>query len=119
MPGKTVPFPASGGFRGVERRAAVRYPCELDASYRVPSEDEDLQWPAQVQDVSTLGVGVLVNRPLERGTSLVLEMRTKDHSLSYTLPARVAYVIPLTGEMWWLGCAFARPLGEQELQTLL
>jgi hypothetical protein len=120
MSGQTIPFPAPGAAAGrAERRAAIRYPCELAASYRVPSEDEDLHWPAQVQDISSIGLSVLVNGSFAVGTALAVELHNEDDSLAYSLLARVVRATPLTGGVWWLGCIFARPLSDEEVQNLL
>jgi hypothetical protein len=120
MLGQTVPVTVPGaGAVQVDRRAAIRYPCELDASYCVPAADEDLCWPAQVQDISAVGVGLLAHRSFAVGDTLAVELQSDDGSLSYSLLARVVRATPLTGDVWWLGCAFARPLSDDEVQNLL
>jgi hypothetical protein len=118
MSGQTVAAtpPGPGAVR-VDRRAAIRYPCELDASYRLPSED--LHWPAQVQDISAVGLGLLVRRSFAVGDALAVELYSNDGSLSYSLLARVEWIAPLIGGVWWLGCAFARPLSDDAVQNLL
>jgi hypothetical protein len=120
MSGQTfVATPPGPGAVRVDRRAAIRYPCELDASFCLPSEDEDLHWPAQVQDISAVGLGLIAHRSFAVGDDLAVELHSDDGSLSYSLLARVEWAAPLTGGVWWLGCAFARPLGDDEVQNLL
>src|SRR5262245_25542797 len=103
----------------VDRRAAVRYQCELATSLRPMRGAEDEQWPARLRDISTQGVGILVGRRFEPGTQLTLELQSDDAGLAYTLAARVVRVEDRNGAFWLLGCVFARPLGDDELQKLL
>jgi hypothetical protein len=117
---QTDPVPASDAVAvQVDRRASIRYPCELDAFCSASSEEDDPHWPAQVLDISTVGLGLLAPRSFAVGDTVTVELHSDDDSLSYSLLAEVVRMAPLSAEVWWLGCAFARPLDADEVQNLL
>jgi hypothetical protein len=102
-----------------ERRAAVRYPCEVEASCQDLTSSETELWSARVRDISTSGVGLLSTRRFDPGTALRVEMQSEDQAFAYTLMARVIHAVPHSDTEWLLGCAFARSLTESEVRNLL
>lgn len=101
------------------RRAAVRYPCEFEASCQDESGPEDQHWSASVRDISTSGIGLLASRAFDPGTALRLELQSEDQTFAYTLWTRVVHVVPYNDEQWLVGCVFGRSLSADELARLL
>src|SRR5262249_58341415 len=76
-----VPIPPSGS----ERRAAVRYPCNLDVSCRRVAAAMDIPWPtwpAKTRDISKVGIGLRLGRHYEPGTLLAIEVKNTASLLS-------------------------------------
>lgn len=102
----------------VERRAWVRFSCDLEASC-VPSDDDpEILWPARVVNVSCGGVGLLLSRRFEPGTLLQVEVQIP--KLGFFRPLLVQ-VLHLTGQEfggWLVGCSFTQPLEENDVKQL-
>jgi hypothetical protein len=100
-----------------ELRETDRHPCSPDAQARI------LVWPnftpqtAIVRDVSAAGVGLLFSRPLRPGARLSLQLG--GHVMARAVAARVVHCTPQGGEWWLIGCRLARPLTDEELDSLL
>ncbi len=101
-----------------ERRAAVRHACQLDTSCRSVTGGRDVPWPARVRDISLTGLCLVVSRRFEPGTLLSVDVQAAAGDFPSTLLAHVVRVSGLTGGDWALGCVFATPLSEDELQAL-
>jgi serine/threonine protein kinase len=116
------PEPISGDrrFSGRERRVAARNPCSLGsccivAASLLPGEDEPQDaWPAVVQNLSARGIGLLLGRRFEPGAILAVELPGTPPR-----PAQVRHVRAEELGHWFLGCAWAQPLGETDVQSLL
>src|SRR5438067_2162839 len=79
---------------GSERRIAVRYSTDQGAScYSAGGMRFERHW-AQLRDVSTVGVGLLVSCTFEAGESLILELPRPVRGIPYGLKARVVRVVP-------------------------
>ncbi len=119
MSDKPVPQPT-----GAERRASVRYPCSEDSfgpdnSCRPITATRKESWSAVVRDLSTGGVGILVNRRFEPGTLLSVELQDPEKTAARTLLVRVVRLIQQDKDHWLLGCAFTTKLSEADLLTLM
>lgn len=103
---------------GAERRAWVRYPCNLDTLYQ-PGEGllEHRWWFAKVRDISTKGIGLILRRRFEPGTLLAIALHTSNENLSRTLGIRVVHVSPHPGGGWTIGCTFNADLTDDELHA--
>lgn len=109
--------------RGADRRAAVRYPCSedgfgLDNSCRPIGTERTEAWAACVRDLSTGGMGLILNRRFEPGTLLVVDLQDAEQAAHRTLLVRVARVHK-EGQIWLLGCEFIHKMTEQELLALM
>ncbi len=109
---------------GSERRAAVRYPCSPenfspDNSCRPITARKNEAWTATVHDVSTSGVGIVVNRRFEPGTLLSVELQDVEQTVNRNLLVRVVRLTRGEGDSWLLGCAFTSKLSESELLALM
>jgi hypothetical protein len=102
-----------------DRRGAERYPCSLPVTWNVLGSDDDRSGTAEVRDVSTAGIGLVLSSQVRAGDILVLQFRLPDGHLTRPMSVRVMYALePTTGE-WRVGCVFLRPLTQHELRTLL
>ncbi len=100
-----------------DRRVWVRYPCNLKTLYQPGSGRLDHRWWfAKVCDISTSGMGMIVRRRFEPGTQLSVALHSQATSFSRTLEATIVHAVEHT-EGWLMGCAFATPLTNGELQA--
>ncbi len=110
--------------QGQDRRLAVRYRCTLGTSCTMPASfhpdphaAED-SWPATVQDISTGGVGLLLARRFEPGTSLRLAIQSEDEDATRFLGVHVNHVKPEGFGHWLHGCSFQDRISHDELSQL-
>jgi hypothetical protein len=121
---QTVPFLAGPPqkSRTTERRAWVRHFASQDACCQpLPdstTDEPETGWLGRVQDLSTGGIALLLTRRFEPGTALHVELAAKGEG-SRPLLVRVIHATPESENHWLIGCAFACPLSEAELQTFL
>lgn len=99
----------------VERRAMVRYALDADtAGAPLAAWGESQGWEARIRDISRGGLGLLLERRLEPGTLI-----TVDLSLTLDCPrlllARVVHATAQPEGGWLLGCALFDLLPEEEL----
>lgn len=112
--------PATG--TAAERRAWVRFDCDLEASYEPAGAMKNAGWPAKVHDLSAGGVGLLLKHRFKPGSWLTLELKRPDGTLQHTIRVRVVHVNSVIADAdpcWLTGCVFAAPLSESELAALL
>jgi hypothetical protein len=104
-----------------ERRAYVRLAADLAAVCRPVNRLSDIGWPGVVGNLSQGGVGLVMRHRFEIGTRLAVELRAATGAPLHTVPARVVHATPAAANgmpCWLLGCAFDRPLTEEEFQNL-
>lgn len=102
----------------IERRAAERCGCALEATSHTLDGAETISWGAVVRDLSTDGIGLSLCFPFPPGTYLTVELH--DHNGERrALLARVLHVHDQADGSWHLGCELARPLSEAELDRIL
>lgn len=103
-----------------ERRARVRHPASLE-TYCQPGTGtlESFWWMARVQDLSQIGLGLLIGRRFEPGMILTVELQSPDQAFTRVVQARVIHSLPQSPNSWLLGCALENPLTEDELRRLL
>lgn len=102
---------------GGERRVWVRFPSGLETQCHPADTPVNERFRARVQDVSRGGARLLAGRSLEPGTQLLIELPPQNGCGPSTLLAYLAWVKPLPGGEYALGCTFAGELGPTELQT--
>ncbi len=103
----------------VERRATVRYGCDLDSRCRRITTGEKDFWLARILNISAAGIGLLVSRRFELGTLLAVTLQGNDETSLHTVMARVANVRSEAANRWILGCAFTTRLSEEEILALV
>jgi hypothetical protein len=101
---------------GVERRTAERYPCNLETRCEPIARSSGGSWPACVTDISTGGIGMVLERRFERNAVLSLRLESPDGDFARTLFVRVVYSVREADGRWRMGCVFASELLEEELQ---
>lgn len=109
--GKLTPDPK-------DRRQARRYPTVVGAQCR-HLHDQRSHWAAEIQDISSTGVRLEVDRRFEPGASLLLEALDEESQTLTTLYVKVQWVRPAGTKKWSLGGAFQHELDPSELDTLL
>lgn len=104
----------------LDRRARIRHQAQLE-TYCQPGEGtlEGFWRIGRVQDLSQIGLGLVMSRRFEPGTVLTVELQSLDQALTRTIQARVVHASAQGPNQWLLGCALEQPLTEDELRRLL
>lgn len=100
-----------------ERRVWVRYPCRVATSCQPDHAQPDtIQLSAKVQDVSRGGINLLVDRRLEAGRQLLVELPDTKLLPSAIVMANLVRATPTNAGEWVLGCTFASELTQDDLE---
>ncbi len=119
-PSTVAPQESAGRRSQRDRRVEVRYPSILQAVCQPVTESfGPLTCHARVWDISATGVCLVVNRPLEPGTALVLEIETSEEKLFRPLQVQVVHTHPHMEDLWFVGCVLAEHLSDEDLHELL
>jgi hypothetical protein len=102
----------------VDRRAAERYPVNIDATCPFLSPVVEDFGTVKIRDVSMQGVGLLVSRRLEPGSLLTVVLANPVRNFSKTVLVRVVHVTAL-GASFLVGGTFVTPLTYQEMSVLV
>ena len=119
------PFQASSSGEAVasgagERRVHARYTCALPSFCQPGRGRMDLFWRrVKVQNLSTHGIGLLLNLPYEPGTVLTVEMVNSNHTFSRQALVKVVYTQAHGRHEWLTGCTFLQQLQADDLPNLL
>ncbi|MFN4261835.1 MAG: PilZ domain-containing protein [Gemmataceae bacterium] len=101
-----------------ERRAWVRYSCNL-AGFCHPAEGNgQANALAIVRNISLGGMSLVTDRPFASGTLLKVEVTSPTDNKTRSLWVRIIRVMHMPDGKWSLGCAFARPLAEADIHSL-
>jgi hypothetical protein len=104
---------------GQDQRVWMRFACDLRACYRVVRVTERLSAPARVVDISPRGVALQVDRAIQPGTVLSVDLQSTDSKSKLRIFACVVRVKELKAGEWTLGCNFIREIHDRELNALL
>jgi hypothetical protein len=99
-----------------ERRSSDRHPCTLETSC-LQATDGQGAWDAQVVDISTTGVGLLLKRRFEPGTLLSFRLEGPAGGQSFNALARVIHTTRQAAGGWLLGCALVGELDAAQLRA--
>lgn len=102
-----------------DRRATVRYPCNLKSNCGLPEADPNARWPAEVQDLSTTGIRLLVHSRFEPRSMLVIEVPGVESGSRMGILAKVVHVKAHGPDEWLVGCVFRRLLRPEEVRAAL
>ncbi len=100
-----------------EQHAIVRYLCDRKVAYS-PLVTRQRLW-ARVRTVSVQGIRLLLSTPIKPDTDLVIEIRTADSDISFTLVARVLNATMQEEGSWIVDCKFLTSPTEEQLLALL
>jgi hypothetical protein len=100
-----------------ERRASVRYLCDLETACQPLGGDVVDSWPARALDISAGGVALVLGRRFEPGALLTVRLETADGKTTRTMLVRVVHTTQVDERTWRLGCALAGQLGQEELRA--
>jgi hypothetical protein len=104
----------------VQRRARVRWRCGLKAFCQLGSGRDDAGWwQANVEEVSAVGLRLVLPQDVQPNSVLVIEPRTNGRTTPLRLVARVVHSTPASEGTWALGCQLSTPLSDSQLRTLL
>ncbi len=105
----------------VEKRSSRRYSSEPQTTISLLVRPTFLSLNARVRDASTTGLGLILDRRLEKGTILHVQLPGQRHRRlsSALLSACVVHATPQADGTWLLGCKLSALLKEDELKTLL
>jgi hypothetical protein len=115
----TIQHPQNATAKPAERRAWVRFPCDLESACHPLAGTQSLQWPGKVCNLSRGGIALALGRRFEVGTVLAIDVQGKLAETGANVLARVVHVKVQSDGSWLLGCAFTKPLSEDDLQKLL
>lgn len=99
-----------------ERRSSPRYPAPLRVRCVALKGEDKITWTAQVRDLSTLGIGLLLPERPELTALLEIELVNRNGVLVRPLLARVVYIEEESGGVWHVGCAYVTELNDEELR---
>lgn len=102
-----------------ERRTVRRYFLDEPPLIRLLVRPGFQRCSARVQNVSTVGLGILCNRFLEPGAILAVQLQRKYVGVSGILSARVVYCAAQPDGTWLCGCRLSRSLTDDEVYDLL
>ena len=105
-----------------ERRTRVRYTAELEASCRRTGEMGGQIWPGRIVNISSGGIGLLLNRRFQGDTLLDVELQGSAGTALRALRVRVIHCTLFkdgSTSSWLLGCAFAKDLADEQLWPLM
>jgi hypothetical protein len=103
----------------MERRAAIRYEVGQDGTCRPALSIAAGSIPAWWADLSTKGLGLIVEQAFEPGTLLVVELKDLASGPMRLRLARVRCVLSWGPKRWWLGCTLSSALMPEEIRALV
>ncbi|MGE3805599.1 MAG: serine/threonine protein kinase [Gemmataceae bacterium] len=98
-------------------RAWLRIPCSFEEKSTAVLALEKL--PTRIINISPGGVALLVDRLIDAGTLLRLELQGAPEFPPLMVLSYVIHVTSQSGGQWALGCAFATELNDDELRGLV
>jgi hypothetical protein len=102
-----------------DRRASVRYPCDLETSCQPVASARAMQWSGRILNISQGGICLSIGRRFEAGTLLAIDLPSTDGNSSHSYLGRVVHLRADGCGSYVLGCAFIAPLREDEVQALV
>ena len=113
MPHPTKRIYLPPAVRSSERRAAQRHECLDLTRCQVPAAGE--QFWARIRNLTVGSVGLVLDRPLQPGTCLMIDLGGGPGPALVTVVHATRYA----SGGWLVGGRLERPLTERELESLL
>ncbi len=118
IPG-TISQRTDSSHKSIDRRQTHRYQVSSGTGCDIALQVLDDIGTVRVRDVSTIGIGLLVDRAIEPGTVLVLALRNQAQSFSKTTIIEVCHSTPLDNGSYVLGGEFLIPLTYDEMRAMI
>lgn len=99
-------------------RRRERFFCDIHADYQIVTSSEARTYQAKVLNISTNGIGLLVEQHIDVGTLLSVDLSVNDDQPKTILSCVVHATERDNGETA-LGCNFITEMSESDLQSLL
>jgi len=99
-----------------ERRNALRHPCGVEINCQPIVLVRSEPWPVVLRDVSSTGVGLVIDYPVPPGTFMAVQL---GGSARKNLRVQVVAIRQQEDDTWLLGCTFGRELKPDQLRALL
>lgn len=100
-----------------DRRAEIRIQAAALVRCLPKSGGEETPWLAQVKDISTLGIGLVLDRRLDFGDLLEIELTRPGGGFLRAVMARCVHVEDTTHGTWIAGCAFVQEWTADDLEA--
>jgi c-di-GMP-binding flagellar brake protein YcgR len=114
LTGKSLQTPTA---TAEERRVWIRYPADLQTTYKPAGAPASSRLSARVRNISLGGVNLIGNRPFQPGELLSVELPAHDGDLSSNVLACVVHCAEEGTDEWSLGCTFSRELTDADLEA--
>lgn len=101
-----------------DRRTTDRFPVNADTACTFISPVVENFGPVKIQNISREGIGLLVSRKVEVGSSLALTLANVSRQFTRTVLIRVAHATQQHGA-YLIGGTFNTPLTYEELTKLV
>jgi hypothetical protein len=102
-----------------DRRAAERFPVNQETRCEFAAPVAEPLGPVRIQNVSSDGIGLLLSKRVEAGTTLVLGVTNAGKGFARTLLVNVVHVTQQAGGTFLVGGTFSAPLTYDELRNLV
>lgn len=104
---------------GPERRAAERFPVNVDTACTFLSPVLEDFPTARIKNISNDGIGLIVSEKLSAGLLVALSLGNSARGFSKTLLVRITHVTPQTGGTFLVGGKFEQPLTYEDLRSMV
>jgi hypothetical protein len=101
------------------RRAAERFPVNQETRCDFAAPVTEPLGPVRIRDVSTDGIGLLLSKRVEVGSTLALGVSNAGKGFARTLLVQVAHVTHQVGGTYLVGGILSTPLTYDELRNLV
>jgi hypothetical protein len=102
----------------VEQRMSVRSACGPEIRCRVIDDGAAEFWAVRVQNVSTGGISLLLDRIVPAGKLVTVEIHNDNRKSSCRRQVRVIYALQVPGSGMMMGGAFCPELTDNDLANL-
>lgn len=99
-------------------RKNVRYPVEEPTSWRVLLHTDTESVLAKVKNLSTHGIGLVVDRPLDPGSTMEAELTNSCQLFTSRQTIRVIHSTQQDEQSYLVGCEFSAPLDYDQVRAL-
>jgi hypothetical protein len=106
-----------GATAEAERRVWLRYPSSAQVSCHGAGEPEGENLSARVVNISRGGIGLVVDREMEVGRFLSVELPAPSPEGVSRVLAYILHVTPQPDGQWAVGCSFSVELNDDDLRA--